>query len=135
MDAEIALDREKYTVEVHKTEEYRAATRSGLAVRKWMEDEKLDSCTVNFLTLDICGLPKMPFPECCKILERGQGYAGEGDVLTAGLVGALMSVYPNSTFTEMFCPGLGAGCTAAESYGREQPETGEMETADHGSAL
>lgn len=104
VDAEIALDREKYTVEVHKTEEYRAATRSGLAVRKWMEDEKLDSCTVNFLTLDICGLPKMPFPECCKILERGQGYAGEGDVLTAGLVGALMSVYPNSTFTEMFCP-------------------------------
>ena len=73
VDAEIALDREKYTVEVHKTEEYRAATRSGLAVRKWMEDEKLDSCTVNFLTLDICGLPKMPFPECCKILERGQG--------------------------------------------------------------
>ena len=104
VDAEIALDREKYTVEVHKTEEYRAATRSGLAVRKWMEDEKLDSCTVNFLTLDICGLPKMPFPECCKILERGQGYGGEGDVLTAGLVGALMSVYPNSTFTEMFCP-------------------------------
>lgn len=24
--------------------------------------------------------------------------------MTAGLVGALMSVYPNSTFTEMFCP-------------------------------
>lgn len=104
VDAEIALDRKKYTVEVEKTEEYRAATRSGLAVRKWMEDEKLDSCTVNFLTLDICGLPKMPFPECCKILERGQGYAGEGDVLTAGLVGSLMSVYPNTTFTEMFCP-------------------------------
>ena len=39
-----------------------------------------------------------------EIMERGGGYAGEGDVLTAGLVGALMSVYPETTFTEMFCP-------------------------------
>ena len=69
-----------------------------------MEAEKLDACSINFLTLDICGLPKMPFIECCKIMERGGGYAGEGDVLTAGLVGALMSVYPETTFTEMFCP-------------------------------
>ena len=69
-----------------------------------MEEKKLGSVTVNFLTLDVCGLPKMPFPECCKVLERGQGYAGEGDVLTAGLVGALFAAYPNTTFTEMFCP-------------------------------
>jgi L-arabinose isomerase len=69
-----------------------------------MEEKGLGSVTVNFLTLDICGLPKMPFPECCKVLERGQGYAGEGDVLTAGLVGSLFAAYPNSTFTEMFCP-------------------------------
>lgn len=69
-----------------------------------MQDKGLHAATVNFLTLDICGLPKMPFIECCKIMERGQGYAGEGDVLTAGLVGALLQVYPNTTFTEMFCP-------------------------------
>lgn len=101
---EIARDTAKYTVNVTFAEEYKLATKSGLAIRKWMEDKKLTACTVNFLTLDICGLPKMPFPECCKILERGMGYAGEGDVLTAGLVGALFSVYPNTTFTEMFCP-------------------------------
>ena len=35
---------------------------------------------------------------------RGTGYAGEGDVLTAGLVGALLTAYPDTTFTEMFCP-------------------------------
>ncbi len=104
IEAEIAKDAEKYTVEVTFEEEYRLATKSGLAIRKWMADKKLTACTVNFLTLDICGLPKMPFPECCKILERGIGYAGEGDVLTAGLVGALLSAYPNTTFTEMFCP-------------------------------
>jgi len=49
-------------------------------------------------------LPKMPFVECSKMMERGLGYAGEGDVLTAGLVGALRSVYPETTFVEMFCP-------------------------------
>ena len=104
IDQEISSDQRKYDCEITFEKEYREATRSGLAIRKWMEAEKLDACTVNFLTLDICGLPKMPFIECCKIMERGQGYAGEGDVLTAGLVGALMSVYPETCFTEMFCP-------------------------------
>ena len=102
--AEIAKDKETYDVDVSYTEEYKFATKSGLAIRKWMQDKGLGSVTVNFLTLDICGLPKMPFPECCKVLERGQGYAGEGDVLTAGLVGALFAAYPHTTFTEMFCP-------------------------------
>ena len=102
--SEIAMDRKKYNVEVENESVYREATRSGLAIRKWMQKKQLTACTVNFLTLDICGLPKMPFPECCKIMERGLGYAGEGDVLTAGLVGALLSVYPNTAFTEMFCP-------------------------------
>ena len=104
VEAEIAADAQKYNVKVTFAQEYRAATKSGLAIRKWMQDQGLGSVTVNFLTLDICGLPKMPFPECCKVLERGQGYAGEGDVVTAGLVGALHSVYPDTTFTEMFCP-------------------------------
>ena len=104
IDAETAYDREHFVFDVKDTENYRLCTRSGLAVRKWMEDEGIGSVTVNFLTLDECGLPKMPFPECCKILGRGQGYAGEGDTLTAGLVGALLSAFPETTFTEMFCP-------------------------------
>ncbi len=104
IDAEEAFDAAAFTVEITDRAAYRAATRSGLAVRRWAEDKKLTALTVNFLTLDICGLPKMPFAECCKAMVRGLGYAGEGDVLTAGLVGALRSVYPNTTFTEMFCP-------------------------------
>jgi len=104
IEAEIAYDKANYNVKVTNEEAYKAATKSGLAVRKWMEDEKIGSCTVNFLTLDICKLPKMPFVECCKIMQNYKGYAGEGDVLTAGLVGSLMSVYPNTMFTEMFCP-------------------------------
>ncbi len=104
IDAEMTDNAAKYDVQVNNTDNYRAAIKSGLAIRKWMEEEGMGACSVNFLTLDICGLPKMPFVECCKIMERGQGYAGEGDVLTAGLVGALMQAYPNTTFTEMFCP-------------------------------
>lgn len=104
IDAEIEQNAQKYNVSVSNAKAYREETRSALAVRKWIEHEKLGSATVNFLTLDKCGLPKMPFVECCKIMERGLGYAGEGDVLTAGLVGSLLSVYPNTTFTEMFCP-------------------------------
>ena len=85
IDAELAYDAAHYDSDITFQAEYREATRSGLAVRKWMQDNGLHAATVNFLTLDICGLPKMPFIECCKIMERGQGYAGEGDVLTAAL--------------------------------------------------
>lgn len=104
VESEIAEDKRKYNVQVTDEENYKASTKSGLAVRKWMQEKGLDACSINFLSLDKFGLPKMPFVECCKILERGLGYAGEGDTLTAGLVGALMSVYPNTTFVEMFCP-------------------------------
>ena len=104
MDAEMAFDEATFTMEVTDQEAYREAVRSGLAVRKWAEDQKLTALTVNFLTLDQCGLPKMPFAECSKAMVRGMGYAGEGDTLTAGLVGALRSVYYDTTFTEMFCP-------------------------------
>ena len=104
IDAEVAYDRAHFTFEIEDMDAYRAALRSGLAVRKWAADNALTACTVNFLSLDTCGLPKMPFEECTKMMMRGMGYAGEGDVLTAGLVGALRAVYPNTTFTEMFCP-------------------------------
>lgn len=104
VDAEMALDRELFDVRVAGGESHRAAVRSGLAVRKWAEAEKLSALTVNFLTLDICGLPKMPFAECCKAMVRGLGYAGEGDVLTAGMVGALRSVWRETSFVEIFCP-------------------------------
>lgn len=37
-------------------------------------------------------------------MERGIGYAGEGDVLTASFVGALLRGFPDTTFVEIFCP-------------------------------
>lgn len=104
IDQEIQEDQKRFTVEITDEEAYRASLLSGLAIRRWAKDNALTACTVNFLALDQIGLPKMPFAECSKMMMHGMGYAGEGDVLTAGLVGALRSLYPNTTFTEMFCP-------------------------------
>ena len=83
----------------------RKSVVAGLAVRKWMAANDLTGFTANFqeITKD-CGLEVMPFLEASKTMARGLGYAGEGDVLTAALVGALASVISETTFTEMFCP-------------------------------
>jgi L-arabinose isomerase len=102
--AEQDYDKTRFEVQISNQEDYRLATKSGLALRKWAEVAGLTALTVNFLNFDKSGLPKMPFAELSKAMMRGIGYAGEGDVLTAGLVAALMTAWPNTTFTEMFCP-------------------------------
>ena len=87
-------------------ETYERTAPVALALRRWIEEEKLTAISVNFLATagPNPGLPTMPFTECCKAMARGTGYAGEGDVLTAALTGAALTAYPDATFTEMFCP-------------------------------
>ncbi|MDO8587386.1 MAG: hypothetical protein Q7T82_10130 [Armatimonadota bacterium] len=86
-------------------EKRRETARACLAVRRWLAQENLSAFTMNFLETDkSSGLPTVPFLEASKAMSRGVGYAGEGDVLTAALVGALLSAFPDTTFTEMFCP-------------------------------
>lgn len=105
--AEIEIDHERFdgadTIDsgLHDT-----ASRAGLALRRWVESERLDAVAVSFLMASAGNpaMPVMPFVECCKMMERGLGYAGEGDVLTAAWVGALLRAFPETTFTEMFCP-------------------------------
>jgi L-arabinose isomerase len=105
VEAEMAADREQFVVEDLDPEMHRRATRAGLAVRRWLEEEELTGFTVNFMAADkASGLPAMPFLEASKAMARGIGYAGEGDVLTASLVGTLLQAYPDTSFTEMFCP-------------------------------
>lgn len=83
---------------------FKASAASSLIVRKFLEKESLGSFTFNFMDAHECGLPTTPFMEACLAMARQVGYAGEGDVLDAAWVGALLSVYPRTTFTEMFCP-------------------------------
>ncbi len=79
--------------------------RGCLAVRRWIEKRGLSAFTVNFLEVrPENGLTIMPFMEACRELAAGVGYAGEGDVLTASLVGALMNGFADTTFVEIFCP-------------------------------
>jgi L-arabinose isomerase len=79
--------------------------RAGLGVRRWLKENHLGAFTMNFLNITrASGFPTVPFLEASKGMARGIGYAGEGDVLTAGLTGALLAVFPQTTFTEIFCP-------------------------------
>jgi L-arabinose isomerase len=105
VEAEIACDREHFNINNLDSEVHQRSTRAGLVIRHWIEQEKLTAFTINFASVDSAlGLPTMPFLEASKAMARGIGYAGEGDVLTAAFVGALASVYPQTSFTEIFCP-------------------------------
>lgn len=105
IQAEMEADRKRFTVTKLSAEAHRRSVHVGLAVRRWMEVERLTAFTVNFLAVNRkAGITTVPFLEAGKAMARGCGYAGEGDVLTAALTGALMASFPETTFTEMFCP-------------------------------
>lgn len=105
VDAELEADRHRFVADNVDPSAHRNSVRSGLAVRRWVEEAGLAAFTVNFMSVDRrSGLPTVPFLEASKAMSRGIGYAGEGDVLTAALVGVLVTAYPDTTFTEMFCP-------------------------------
>ena len=87
-------------------EGYEAYLRSCVAVEKCIREEKLTAFSATFLNMgkETAGIPTMPFMACCKAMERGIGYAGEGDVLTASFIGALLQGWEETTFVEIFCP-------------------------------
>ena len=106
IDAQILLDKEKYDVDTEIDKDFlRNGLRGDLAVRHWIEDNNLTAFTANFLNINKnFGLSGMPFCEANRSMERGIGYAGEGDILTAALVGAFMNISDETSFIEMFCP-------------------------------
>jgi len=103
IDRELENDRKMYDFADNIVgEEYRPYTASCLALRRAIKEKQYDAFSVNFL--DVEGIGTMPFTEACKSMERGIGYAGEGDALTASFTGALLAGYPETTFVEIFCP-------------------------------
>ena len=76
IEAEICADRERFRFpEPIEDGVYRANTRACLAIRKWIEAQKLDAFTVNFLkACPAYGIDTMPFLEACKAMTRGIGY-------------------------------------------------------------
>ena len=84
--------------------ELSASARYALALEGLVQSRELDAVTMNFLAVAAAGAETMPFLGASRVMSRGVGYAGEGDVLTAALVSAVARVAGEATFTEMFCP-------------------------------
>ncbi|HTO22459.1 MAG TPA: hypothetical protein VMQ10_08230 [Spirochaetia bacterium] len=102
---ELAEDDARYAKDGVSPEAHARSVKMGLAIRRWAEKEALTALTFSFLDMKKKdGYLTAPFLEMCKSMQRGLGYAGEGDTLTALLVGALASAFPETSFTEMFCP-------------------------------
>lgn len=105
LSAEIEADLKRFDIVGYNKSAHERSARAGLLLRTWIDENELTAFSVNFMKIDKnSDFECMPFLEISKQMTDGVGYAGEGDVLTAALVGALASVYPDTTFTEMFCP-------------------------------
>jgi L-arabinose isomerase len=102
VDEELAADRERFDCRA-PDDVHRRSIRLGLGLRRMLEDGGYDAFSVNFLAFDQPD-DTVPFLEISKAMSRGIGYGGEGDVLTASLVGALARAFGDTTFTEIFCP-------------------------------
>lgn len=104
--------------------------RANLAIsrglRSWIEDEQLAGFTCNFLhvTRDSV-IDRMPFLFASVAMYEGLGYAGEGDVLTASLVAALLRLNRETSFTEMFCPDWEGGTVFLSHMGEINPRVCE----------
>ena len=101
---EIVEDHARFACEV-PAEAHARSVRVGLGLRQILADGGYSGFSVNFQAFDRADRPAntMPFLEISKAMGRGIGYAGEGDVLTAALVGALARAFGTVTFTEIFC--------------------------------
>lgn len=105
VEAETAADAERFDCSDVSPESLQASSLVGLAIRQMMEECGAGAFSFNFQSFSReHGLPTVPFLEAAKSMARGVGYAGEGDALTAALVGALLQGFGEVTFTEMFCP-------------------------------
>jgi len=118
VNAEMADNLSRFAAKGVTEAAHRENVRAGLATRRWIEENGLTGFTFNFMDIKgESGLPAIPFMEAGKAMSRGLGYAGEGDVLTAALVGALAGVYPETSFIEMFCPDWKGGAVFISHMG------------------
>ena len=123
VEAQVALDRERFHCEV-SPETHARSVRVGLGLRRRLEAGAYTAFSMNFLAFDRSDGPlnTVPFLEASKAMSRGIGYAGEGDVLTAALVGALSRAFGRTTFTEIFCPDWEGDALFLSHMGEINPE-------------
>lgn len=104
VEEELKSDQQRFNCE-GDIATHRRSIRIGLGLRRLLDDGKYGAMSVNFQAFDGTDRPAstMPFLEISKAMARGIGYGGEGDVLTAAMVGALARAFGAVTFTEIFC--------------------------------
>jgi L-arabinose isomerase len=108
---EIRYDKENFLIKNLSGKAHLNTTTTGIAIRRWIKSKSLGAFTINFSAIDkSSGFPTFPFLEASKQMANGVGYAGEGDVLTASLVGSLLKMCPDVSFIEMFCPDWEGNC-------------------------
>ncbi|MBN2329806.1 MAG: hypothetical protein JXR73_21875 [Candidatus Omnitrophica bacterium] len=102
---------------------HRRSVKVGLGLRRYLDRGGYGAFSMNFLSFDSAAGPvdTVPFLEISKAMSRGFGYAGEGDVLTAMLVGALNQTFGKTTFTEIFCPDWKHGTLFLSHMGEINP--------------
>lgn len=105
LDAEAQHDSASFDLSGVSSQVLRESNRVGLGLRALLTEAGFTAFSMNFQDFSRRrGTPTVPFLEASKAMARGIGYAGEGDVLTASLIAALMAGFGEATFTEMFCP-------------------------------
>ncbi len=126
VEAEMARDRERFTADI-PSDVHRRSVRAGLGLRALLEAGDAAAFSMNFLAFDRPDGPAavVPFLEASKAMARGLGYAGEGDVLTASLVGALARAFGQTTFTELFCPDWAGNAVFLSHMGEINPDVVE----------
>ena len=121
--AEGAADRAAFDCQAGSEASQDRSNRTGIGLRRALEEAGATAFSMNFAAFDRAfGVETVPFLEASKAMERGLGYAGEGDVLTASLVRALNACYGPTTFTEMFCPDWEGGRVFMSHMGECNPE-------------
>lgn len=119
---EIASDRDRFECAVSQ-EAHERSVRVGLGLRRVLDEGGYSAFSVNFQAFNRADRPAntMPFLEISKAMGRGIGYGGEGDILTAALVGALARGFGETTFTEVFCPDWSGGSLFLSHMGEISP--------------
>ncbi len=102
--AALNTDRQRYTLDPGLDETtLRESLGLELALRRLVEEERLDALTVNFQALSgRPDLPTLPFLGINKLMGEGLGYAGEGDLLRAAHMAQARLLAGSANFTEMF---------------------------------
>jgi L-arabinose isomerase len=120
--AELDANRAAFRVECGEAVHARTV-RVGLGLRDTLRQGGYGAFSLNFLAFQEASGPvdTVPFLECCQAMARGLGYAGEGDVLTAALVGALAQGFGSANFTEIFCPDWAGGTLFLSHMGEVNP--------------